>query len=135
MPPQEQIPNSLPLSVAREPLEKYGLQQVIMLCMDSDGVHHIVTYGKNKEQCKEAGLSGDRLKKLIGWPDNTLSRYAREQQALLREARDVLQRIMTLPKIEPGAPLEQQFIRTMTMNGDVIEKTIARLEAALKEGT
>jgi hypothetical protein len=53
-------PTGLPLSVAKEPLEKYGLQQVIMLYMDAEGVHHIVTYEKDKEQCKEAGLSGDR---------------------------------------------------------------------------
>ena len=83
----------LPLSVAREPLEKYGLQQVIMLCMDADGVHHIVTYGKDKEQCKEAGLSGDRLKKLIGWPDNTLSRYAKDQQIEISKLKAIIQRL------------------------------------------
>jgi hypothetical protein len=52
-------------------------------------------------------------------------------QQLIREARDILQRILALPKIKAGVPIEQQSI--YTMNTDDIERTLARLNAALGE--
>ncbi|MEZ0262042.1 MAG: hypothetical protein ACAH80_13620 [Alphaproteobacteria bacterium] len=65
----------LPIKMATDVCKEYGLDQVVMLCRDKDGVDHIVTAGSNKHNCKEAGLSGDRLKTILAWPEETLSKY------------------------------------------------------------
>jgi hypothetical protein len=68
----------LPIKLAKDVLEAYGLKQVIVLCKDNDGNDHFITYGADKEQCKEAGISADRWKKVFGWPDHSLSKYTDE---------------------------------------------------------
>lgn len=70
----------LPVKLAKDVCKEYDLEQVIVLCRDKDGYEHIVTYGCNEEECKNAGVSGDKLKVLKGWPDSTLSKYKNEKE-------------------------------------------------------
>ena len=71
--------------MASDLCKAYGLQQVVILCKDLEGVQHIVTAGKTKADCREAGLSGDQLKLVLAWPEETLSKYTKHVKSL-REA-------------------------------------------------
>ena len=68
----------LPIKLAKDVCDKYNLMQVIVLCMDSGGTHHFITYGKDKKNCEEAGLSADRLKEQLDWPEETVSNYSND---------------------------------------------------------
>ena len=72
--------DNLPIEVASNIVKDWHQTEVIVLCKDRDDIHHIVTDGCDTEHKAEAGLSADRLKKMIGWPDNTLSRYTAIQR-------------------------------------------------------
>lgn len=65
----------LPIKMARDLCKVYGLQQVVILATDDEGTQHIVTAGNTKDNCKNAGVSGDMLKKILAWPGETLSKY------------------------------------------------------------
>jgi hypothetical protein len=44
------------------------LQQVIIVAWDGERTH-VVTYGKSVEDCDQAALGGDKIKKALGWPE------------------------------------------------------------------
>lgn len=47
---------------------KRGLRQIILLAWDGD-LSHVVTYGKSIEDCDQAAQGGEKMKKLMGWPN------------------------------------------------------------------
>lgn len=58
----------LPIQDAKAIADKRGLRQVILLAWD--GVRsHVVTYGKSIEDCDQAAQGGERMKKIMGWPN------------------------------------------------------------------
>lgn len=58
------------ISAAKAVAEQYGQDQVIMLTWDkSTGLHHVVTYGKTKVDCRQAAEGGNKLKRALGWPE------------------------------------------------------------------
>lgn len=57
----------IPISAAKLISEKYDKDQVIIVTWDSvHGKTHITTYGKNKEQGKQAADGGQTIAKAIG---------------------------------------------------------------------
>lgn len=69
----------LPVKLAKDVLEAYDLKQVIVLCMDKEGTHHFITYGQDKENCREAGSAADSWKRAFHWPKGSLSRYSKKE--------------------------------------------------------
>jgi len=54
--------NRLPIKVAKDVANKYGLDQVILLCRDhKTNLVHRVTYGKTKKDCDMAALDGKKI--------------------------------------------------------------------------
>jgi len=61
----------LPIKAAKEVSKKYNQDQVILVTFDrTDGLTHVVTYGKTLKDCEEAAIGGNLIKKFIGFPEN-----------------------------------------------------------------
>lgn len=60
----------IPISLAKEISEKSNYDEIVIFGYDpKSGQQHITTYGKTVEQCKDAALAGNYLKKSLHWPD------------------------------------------------------------------
>ena len=60
----------IPISKAKEVAKAYDYDQVIIYArkIGEDGMEHMTTYGKDKENCDAAAQIGDFLKyKIMGW--------------------------------------------------------------------
>lgn len=62
------MPERLPIQDAKEIAHRRGLRQVILLAWDGER-SHVVTYGKSLEDCDQAAQGGEKMKKLMGWPN------------------------------------------------------------------
>ncbi len=62
------MPDRLPIQDAKELAHKRGLRQIILLAWDGER-SHVVTYGKSIEDCDQAAQGGEKMKKLMGWPN------------------------------------------------------------------
>lgn len=63
------MPDRIPIQAAKDVAEKHGCKQVILMAWDGEKAH-VVTYGKTLEDCYQAALGGDRIKKALGWPES-----------------------------------------------------------------
>ena len=59
-------PKRIPVAAAKRHGQQYGQDQVIILSFGPDGVTHVVTWGKNKSQCKEASNGAKRITDFLG---------------------------------------------------------------------
>lgn len=58
----------IPIAAARDISTRYLKDQVIVVAWDAaHGKEHVTTYGATKEQCRQAALGGDKVKKALGW--------------------------------------------------------------------
>jgi len=56
--------NRLPVAAATEVLEKYGLDQVLLIARDGDTTHY-VTDGKTKKDKDMAAVDGEKLRRVV----------------------------------------------------------------------
>lgn len=70
------MPKRIPISVAKGVAAATDCQQVIILAWDGE-LTHVVTYGKTVENCAQAAEGGNRIKRFLGWPENTMSQPSR----------------------------------------------------------
>ena len=61
------MPKRVPIKAAKEIAEKYGLTQVILTAWDGQ-LMHVVTYGTTLEQCEQAAIGGNKIKRWLGFP-------------------------------------------------------------------
>jgi hypothetical protein len=64
----------IPISAARVIAKNFGYDQVIIIArkVGDDGIEHVTTYGKDKQNCDVAELIGEFLKfKVMGWNSET----------------------------------------------------------------
>jgi hypothetical protein len=82
------MPNRLPIKDAKDLAERRGLRQVILLAWDGERTH-CVTYGVSVEDCDQAAQGGEKMKRVMGWPnwEAQPSRVKRLQAALERADR------------------------------------------------
>ena len=60
----------VPISAAREIAESFEKDQVIVVTWDkAHGMMHVTTYGKTLEDCAQAAVGGNFVKKSLGFPD------------------------------------------------------------------
>jgi hypothetical protein len=65
----------IPIRVARDIAKEFDLDQVIVLAYERDAekqeqMTHVVTYGKSVDDCVQAAEGGNKLKRMLGWPEN-----------------------------------------------------------------
>lgn len=60
----------IPIKSAKDIAENYGYSQVIITAWDKTRNRYCVTtYGKTLEDCEQAAIGGNVIKKQIGYPD------------------------------------------------------------------
>jgi hypothetical protein len=60
----------VPIEAAKEISIKYDKDEIVIVCHDKKhGMTHVTTYGQSKEDSESAALSGNSIKKALGWPD------------------------------------------------------------------
>ncbi|MBI2448880.1 hypothetical protein HYV49_01140 [Candidatus Pacearchaeota archaeon] len=56
----------LPIEAAKYISKKYDLDQVLVLSFDKkDGIENYVSYGKTKEDCRQAAIGIDRIREFL----------------------------------------------------------------------
>lgn len=81
----------LPVKIAKDFLQKHNFRQVVILANDKENINHIITYGCDKENCKQAGMAGDFWKDVLQWPPEKRSKYTRAQDEKLAEVEEALE--------------------------------------------
>ena len=61
----------IPIAAAKRIAEDYDKDQVIILTWDAaHGQTHVTTYGKTLRDCEQAAEGGNKLKKVLSWPEH-----------------------------------------------------------------
>ncbi len=91
----------IPISVAKEIAETFDKNQVIIVTWDKvHGKTHVTTYGKSLEECKQAAIGGNFIKKALGWPNELCNdvpdriKNFTYSQKILKEMSDMELRIL-----------------------------------------
>lgn len=76
-PSQERQMKRIPISAGREIAEEYGYDQVVIIarrCGTDPDPHgeHVTTYGVSKAHCEVAALIGNRIKRVMQWPEEDI---------------------------------------------------------------
>lgn len=82
------MPKRIPIKAARELAQQYDLKQAIVVAWDGERTH-VVTYGKSVEDCDQAALGGDLVKKALGWPESLMGALPSRVKALKRRIREL----------------------------------------------
>lgn len=60
----------VPVKMARAVAEAYDQDQVVIVCFNKEHSKTCVTtYGRTVEDCDEAALGGNMVKRALGWPE------------------------------------------------------------------
>lgn len=60
----------IPLAAARAFMKAWNKDQVIILTWDkAHGRTSVTTYGRTVDDCVQAADGGNKMKKVMGWPD------------------------------------------------------------------
>lgn len=65
------MPERIPIKAAKDLAEIYNLRQAIIIAWDGK-LTHCVTYGKSIEDCDQAAIGGNKIKKALGWPESLM---------------------------------------------------------------
>ncbi|MFA6159166.1 MAG: hypothetical protein WC763_06110 [Candidatus Paceibacterota bacterium] len=61
----------IPISAAQRIADEFDKNQVIIVTWDAKhGKTHVTTYGRTKEECEQAAVGGNLVKRALGWPEN-----------------------------------------------------------------
>lgn len=59
----------IPIKVARDLGKKLGMNKTVLICFESDGKQHVVTWGKDYNDCVDAAKLGNDIKRALGWAE------------------------------------------------------------------
>jgi hypothetical protein len=62
------VSKRIPIADAKALAAKHALKQVIILAWDGETTH-VVTYGVTLADCAQAAEGGNRMKRVMGWPE------------------------------------------------------------------
>ena len=62
--------NGIGIARAKAWREEIDATHIIILAIGRDGTQHVATHGETVQQAREAAISGNRLKELLGWPED-----------------------------------------------------------------
>lgn len=61
----------IPIKTAQDIGDKYGYSQVIVVAWDKEAnVTSVTTWGKSLNDCEQAAIGGNFVKKALGWPNH-----------------------------------------------------------------
>jgi len=61
---------AIPIKAARDIAKQFNKNQVIIVTWDeAHKKTHVTTYGRTAEECAQAAMGGNLVKKALGWPD------------------------------------------------------------------
>jgi hypothetical protein len=100
----------IPIKAAKEFAKAQGLDQVIVLGYSrANNLTHVTTYGRTVEDCSQAAMGGNAIKKeILNWPD-ALCRSA-PPRAKRKGAKTLQQYLKERPKSEKFVPGAVQFV-------------------------
>lgn len=62
---------SVPIAAAKRIADEFGKDQVIVLSWSrADGKTWVTTYGRTLDDCAQASEGGNRMKRVMGWPED-----------------------------------------------------------------
>lgn len=75
-------PKRIPITAAKRIAQEFLQDQVILITFDkTSGTTHVVTYGKSKEDCDQAAIGGNKLKReFLGWPEELCNAVPRRMR-------------------------------------------------------
>ncbi len=60
----------VPIKMGRAIAEAYNQDQVVIVCFNKEhSKTSVTTYGKTVEDCDQAALGGNMVKRALGWPE------------------------------------------------------------------
>lgn len=60
----------IPIKAIKELANKYGYDQIVVVARHNESeTESVATWGRSIEDCKNAAISGNNLKKQMGWPE------------------------------------------------------------------
>lgn len=63
------MPNRIPIEAAKCIAANHSCRQVIIVAWDGK-LTHVVTYGRTTEECDQAAMGGNLVKKALNWPES-----------------------------------------------------------------
>ena len=61
--------NEITIEMAKKISVETEYPEIVIFGYDPvTGKQHVTTYGKTKEQCRDAAIAGNYLKRYLGWP-------------------------------------------------------------------
>lgn len=84
----------IPINTAQNIGESFGYTQVIITAFDKEtGTTHVTTWGKSLEDCEQAAVGGNFVKKALGWPpekcnDKPARQIRKERQSITPQITD-----------------------------------------------
>ena len=73
---RNKMPKRIPICAAKKFVKEQDLRHVIICAWDGK-LSHVVTYGRTVEDCVQAAEGGNRIKRLLGWPESLQAEPAR----------------------------------------------------------
>jgi hypothetical protein len=62
------MPKRIPIKAAKTIAKEYDCRQVILVAWDGERTH-VVTYGQTLDECEQAALGGNMVKRALGFPE------------------------------------------------------------------
>jgi hypothetical protein len=88
------MPKRIPVEAAKKFALENGCRQVVVMAWDGSATH-IVTYGATLEECAQAAIGGNKVKKALGWPESLMDDPA-PVKALKKKVADLEKKVWML---------------------------------------
>jgi hypothetical protein len=82
---KDNMAKNLPVSIAKKVADDNNLKQVIILGWDGETTH-VITYGQTINDCDQAAQGGNKLKRVLGWPESLNANPPRVESLLKKIA-------------------------------------------------
>ena len=133
--------DEIPVAVAQEIADRFGLKQVIIMTWDGE-TQRCVTYGASVVDADQAALGGDRIKQALGWPEQTMGHLPPRVQDIqlqlqeaLGDACDALQDVLALQQqLHDLAQAAQRVVDDWDIDVPDYTPNVERLRDAIPKG-
>ncbi len=117
------MPKRIPIKALKDLSKEQGLTHAILYAYDGES-SHVVTYGKNAEQCSQAADFGNKMKKGLGWPESL-----QQQPSRVRKLQDQNRKLLDALKRASSCLV----CASINDPVEIVENTLKIVEQALKE--
>ncbi len=104
----------IPVSAARKLAQAHEKDQVIIICWDKCyRTSHVTTYGKSFTDSHQAAIGGNKIKKMLHWPDE----HCHAEPYRVRTVKEALKRFKKIIRHSPCLCTETHFC---DIHGDLV---------------